>query len=142
MKNVLVYIDDICIHTKTLEEHLEVLRKVFGRLRKAKLKINRAKCLWLAKEIKLLGHIITKGVIKMDPNKMKAILNRKAPLNVKDVQVWLGSINFYRKFVENLAFHVRPVTDLLNKKNKWKWEEPEQKASDDVRLLLTSYPIL
>jgi hypothetical protein len=51
LKNVLVYIDDICMHTKTLEEHLEVLRKVFDRLRKAKLKINRAKCSWLAQEI-------------------------------------------------------------------------------------------
>ena len=140
--NVLVYIDDICVHTKTLSQHLTILKTVFERLRKAKLKINRAKCSWLAKKIKLLGHIIEKGVIKMDTEKIKAIINRKAPLNVKDVQVWLGSINFYRKFVSNLALHVRPLMDLINKKNKWKWEKEEQKAFDDVKRFLTSYPIL
>ena len=78
----------------------------------------------------------------MDIDKVKAILDRKEPLNVKDVQIWLGSINFYRKFVANIARHIRPLTDLLNKKSKWKWGEEEKASFDEVKKLLTTHPIL
>ncbi len=142
LKGVLVYLDDICIHTKTIEEHLSVLYEVFNRLRKAKLKINTKKCSWLVKEVKILGHIIENSKIKMDKAKIDSIVSRKEPKNVKEVQIFLGICNFYRKFIVNFADHVKPLTDLLNKKVAWNWNENCAKAFKNTKALLTSFPIL
>ena len=142
IKCVIVYLDDICIHTKTIAEHLAVLNEVFRRLRKAKLKINTKKCSWIVKEVKILGHIIEDSKIKMDKTKIVSIINRKEPKNVKEVQVFLGLCNFYRKFIVGFADHVKPLTDLLNKKVTWSWDKRCDKAFNDVKALLTSFPVL
>ena len=70
--------DDICIYTETAEEHLDVLKEVFRRLRKAKLKVNINKCHWMNQRIKLLGHFIENGKIEMDNVKefVKALFER------------------------------------------------------------------
>ncbi len=142
LKSVLIYLDDICIYTETAEEHLDVLKEVFRRLRKAKLKVNINKCHWMNQRIKLLGHFIENGKIEMDASKIEAIINRKAPNNVKEVQVYLGLCNFYRRFFKDFAAIVKPLTNLLNKKNKWVWGEECQKAFKETKLILTAFPVL
>jgi hypothetical protein len=142
MENVLVYMDDICIHTSTLEEHIRVLVEVFKRLRMSKLKINSKKCFWFQNKIKLLGHVIENNKISMDTNKIDSILNRKEPKNVRDIQVFLGLCNFYRKFIKDFAETVKPLTNLLHKSTKWCWDEKCKEAFEITKKLLTSKPVL
>jgi hypothetical protein len=66
--------------------------------------------------------------------KIEAIINRKAPNNVKEIQVYLGLCNFYRRFFKDFAAIVKPLTNLLNKKNKWVWGEECQQAFKETKL--------
>ena len=82
-KFVEIYLDDITIHSRTLKEHFEHLKMVFKALAKVNLKLNPDKCTFCAKKIKLLGHVISNNQVGMDPAKIEALKNRKAPTNVK-----------------------------------------------------------
>ncbi len=139
---VLVYVDDIIIFSKTVKEHIKHLKAVFERLRTANLKLNGKKCSFLQTEIKILGHYIEHNKVKMDKAKIDAISDRKKPNNVKELQVFLGICNFYRKFIKDFAAHVKPLTDLLHKDAKWNWDKSCQEAFDNTKIFLTSYPIL
>ncbi|CAF0957951.1 unnamed protein product [Brachionus calyciflorus] len=103
LKFVENFLDDITVHSKTFDEHIEHLKIVFDILRKAKLKLNPDKCVWCARSVKLLGHIISKNQIEMDPSKIEAIKNRLAPKTVKQLQCFLGLSNFYRRFVTKFS---------------------------------------
>ncbi|CAF0946066.1 unnamed protein product [Brachionus calyciflorus] len=73
-----IYLDDITVHSKTFDEHLSHLEIVFKKLREENLKINAEKCTWCAQSLKILGHIVSKNDISMDPAKIEAIKNRVA----------------------------------------------------------------
>ena len=103
MKFVEIYIDDITILSRTLDEHLKHIKIVLMRLVEAGLKIKPSKCTWFGKEVKLLGHIVSGEEVKMDPSKIVAIQQRQRPKNVKEIQQFLGICNYYRKFVKNYA---------------------------------------
>ena len=86
LKYVEVYLDDITVHSSTFEDHINHLTTVFDRLRTAKLKLNPDKCTFIAKELKLLGFVVSGKSVKMDPEKVSAIVERMPPKNVKEVQ--------------------------------------------------------
>ena len=73
-KEIEVYVDDMIAKSQTEDEHLVNLRKLFGRLRKNQLKLNPAKCTFGVKSGKLMGFIVSQTGIKIDPEKLKAIL--------------------------------------------------------------------
>ena len=136
------YIDDLAIASKSHEEHLEHLKILFQRLNEHNLKINPDKCVFFAEEIKLLGHIISKDGIKMDPAKVEAIKNRKAPNNVKDVLIFLGITGYYRKFVLGYAKIAAPLHRLTSIKVVFIWTTDCQEAFEKLKEIITSYPIL
>ena len=138
---VRVYIDDIGIASKTEEEHLQHIIIVFERLKENNLKINPEKCVFFAIEIKLLGHIIDRNGIKMDPEKVAAIKDRKPPTSLKQVQSWLGLTNYYRRFIRDYAKIVAPLYKLKEKFAN-PWPQDCQLAFDRLKELVTSYPIL
>jgi len=139
---VRVYLDDVIIYSNTLEDHFKHIQAVVKCLRNAGLKLNKAKCKWCCRSIKILGHIIGQGKIMMDPAKIEAIKLRQAPRNVKQVQEFLGICNYYRKFIEGFAKLAKPITDLLKKDNKFIWSEECQAAFEGLKEALISYPIL
>ena len=80
-----IYLDDIIIYSSSYESHLEHIKLVFERLKRAYLKINPAKCVWFAKEIKILGHIVSENGVQMDMDKVHAIDQMTFPKNVKQI---------------------------------------------------------
>jgi hypothetical protein len=136
------YVDNTYIHSKTPEEHLENQAIVLDRLNKAGLKLNLSKCSFWKKEIKILGYVVTSGKIKMDLDKVKAISEREAPTNIKQLQSFLGCTNFYRKFIKDYARKVKPLTELLKKETNYIWSPARQEAFSLLKKSLTSYPIL
>jgi hypothetical protein len=122
--HVIVYLDDILIYTDTLEEHRKIVRRVLETLEKHKLFLKPEKCDFEKIEIEYLGVIISHNSMRMDPAKIKGIMEWPVPKNIKQVQAFLGFVNFYRRFVRGFSDIARPLTKLMGKVS-WSWG-PEQ----------------
>ena len=90
----MVYLDDITVFSKNDDEHIEHLRRTFEKCRRYGISLNPQKSLYALDEGKLLGHIITRDGVKIDPKRVEVINNIPLPRNKKEVQVFLGRINF------------------------------------------------
>lgn len=141
-KNMLVYVDDICVFSKDFESHLNHLKDLFGRLRNAGLTLNPKKCNFAAKEVKFLGHLISKQGIQVDPNKTKIIDTFPIPQKVKDIRSFLGMCNYYRRFIKSFSTLVEPLNKLLRKDEEFIWTEACQVSFETLKRKLTSAPIL
>lgn len=139
---VLAYLDDIFILSETFDTHLDDLKCVFERLRLFKLRANRDKCTFASARVKYLGHIVTSEGIHVDGEKTAAITNMLPPRNVKQVQSFIQSCSWYRRFIANFADVSRPLTNLLKKNVTWDWGPTEQDAFDQLKLALTTTPVL
>ena len=110
---IVIYLDDIAVYPKTDEEHLKHLRRVFEKCRRFDLSLNPKKTIFGLQEGKLLGHIILEKGIKIDPQRVEGILQITHPRNIKELQSFIGKINFLRSFIPNLAEHLRNMTNML-----------------------------
>ena len=139
---VVVYLDDIVVYSETLQAHVEHLRRVFSRLRENSLYVKKEKCEFCQQEIMFLGHRIGKGQIRMDERKIQAIVDWSAPKTVPELRSFLGLANYYRRFIEGYSKKVSPLTDLLKKNAKWDWSDVCEKAFEEVKIAVTSEPVL
>jgi len=98
-KEIEVYVDDMIAKSKTEEEHLVNLRKLFKRLRKYWLRLNPTKCTFMVKSGKLLGFIVSQKGIEVDPEKVKFILEMPEPRSKKQVRGFLGRLNYIAMFI-------------------------------------------
>jgi hypothetical protein len=124
---IVIYLDDITIFSKRDEEHLLHLRRVFEKCRRFGISLDPKKTLFALKEGKLLGHII------FDPSIIEAIQKIDHPINIKELQFFIGKINFLRRFVPNLAELLRNITNMLKKDTKIKWTIEEKHPFDQVK---------
>ena len=103
LKECLVFLDDIIIHGRTKEEHLEWLSRVFQKLREHGLKLNFGKCKFFQQIIQYLGHIISEAGIETDPEKIDKVRDWPIPKNPDHVKEFLGFCGYYRKFVKDFV---------------------------------------
>jgi len=113
-----VYMDDIIVHSKSLDEHILHLKLIFKKLLTHNLKIQLDKSEFLKKEVPFLGHIITPEGIKPNEDKIKSIQNFPLPKTQKEIKSFLGLIGYYRKFIKNFAHISKPFTKCLRKGEK------------------------
>jgi hypothetical protein len=139
---VVVYLDDILIFTKTLDEHREVTRRVLGRLAAHELFLRPEKCEFEKPRIEYLGLIITEDHVEMDPVKVAGVAEWPQPTNKREVQSFLGFANFYRWFIKDFSHHARPLFNLTRNDQKWKWDLPETIAFQKLKEAITSTPVL
>ena len=121
-----IYLDDIIIFSKSVEEHEQHVQAVLRELRKNNLRLHPDKCLFGVREVHFLGHHISPGKISMESDKVAAILDWPFPQSRKQLQSFLGFANFYRAYLANYAHITAPLTDLLQKDTTtWKQEPPQ-----------------
>ena len=138
-----VYLDDVIIFAKDLEEHGKKFRRLMKRLDNANLTIEPTKCQFLRKEPNFLGHIAGNGNIRPDPKKIEAMSNYPIPSNVKKVKQFLGLVGYYRRFIKNFAKIAMPLSKLLrNHGRDFKWEKEQHEAFETLRKKLCEQPIL
>lgn len=157
LKGVVVYLDDIIIFSRTVDDHFRQLKDVFRRLREAGLKLNPKKCHFFQSKIKCLGHVVSAEGIACDEDKLSAVRDWPVPQNVKELQKFLGFTGYYRRFIKDYASVARPITNLLRgsnprdskaKKKKdtpaapWIWGEEQQAAFRELIDRVTSPPVL
>jgi hypothetical protein len=109
------------VFSKTDEDHIKHLRQTFVKCRKFGLSLNPKKSYFSMKEGNLLGHIVSKEGVKIDPERVEAIKQISFPRNKKEIQSFLGRINFLRRFVPNFVEMVKHITDMLKKDHEVKW---------------------
>ena len=141
-KFVVVFIDDILVYSRSREEHEEHLRMILELLRKEKLYGKFSKCEFWLEEISFLGHMVSKGGISVDPEKIKAITDWPIPRNVTEVRSFLGLAGYYRKYVENFSKVARPMFKLLKKGIRFQWNERHTIAFEELKKRLTTAPVL
>ncbi|SJL18801.1 uncharacterized protein ARMOST_22402 [Armillaria ostoyae] len=129
---VTIYLDDILIFSKTLEEHQKITRHVLELLRKHKLFLKAKKCEFEVLETEYLGVIISEGSIRMDPVKLAGIAEWPVPTKKKELQSFLGFANFYRRFIKGYSDIVRPMTRLTGKE-VWTWGTAQQLAFQQLK---------
>lgn len=137
-----VYIDDIIVYGKTIEEHNKNLRILFERLRQVGLKLQPDKCEYLRPELEYLGHVISEHGIRPNPNRIEKVRTYPAPKNPKEIKQFLGLVGYYRKFIKDFSKTAKPLTRLLQKSSIFQWTSEQQHSFDSLKTKLTSQPVL
>jgi hypothetical protein len=136
-KCVVIYLDDITVFSKSDKEHCCHLKKVFLKFRIFGLSLNPKKYLFTMKEGKLLGHIVSVVGVKIDPGRFEAIQSLSIPISRKEVQSFLGKINFVRRFVSNFAEMVKLIKTMLKKGNEVRWNSEARNYFEKIKKALT-----
>ncbi|KAL4145628.1 hypothetical protein PRNP1_013295 [Phytophthora ramorum] len=139
---VVVYLDDICVFSRSPEAHEEHLRRVFTVLRAEKLYVKREKCHFAQASVTFLGHVISAAGLSVDPDKTSAIASWPTPQKPKDLQRFIGLAGYYRRFIPDFATMLSPLSDLLKHDVQWIWNNEQARAFNAVKSLLLQAPIL
>jgi hypothetical protein len=134
---VVIYLDDIMIFTTSLEEHRQITRRVLEILRRNKLYLKPEKCEFEVTETEYLGLIISEGQVKMDPIKVQGILDWPVPGTKRELQAFLGFVNFYQCFIQGYGDLTKPLTSLTGKVD-WFWGYEQQQAFEKIKQHISS----
>jgi hypothetical protein len=141
-KFVVIYLDDITVFSKYDKEHYCHLKKFFLKCKSFGISLNPKKSLFAMKEGKLLGHIVSLEGVKIDPSRVEAIQALAIPKSRKEVQSFLGKINFLRRFVSNFVEVVKIITTMLRKENEVRWNVEAQNSFEKIKKALTEALVL
>jgi hypothetical protein len=130
------------VYSRTVEEHLQHLRRVLERLRQHKYYAKRSKCDFLKTHLHFLGHVVGADGLRPDPAKVAAVANWPAPMTVKEVRSFLGLTNYFRRFIEGYSKIVLPIQKLVNKDTPFVWGDGCRQAFAAAKRALSSAPVL
>ncbi len=140
---VIVYIDDILIYSNTLKEHIRHVRSVLKRLMQYQLYAKYEKFEFHQTSTSFLSYVISQEGVAMDERKVKAVLGWPQPQAVKELQRYLGFAQFYRRFIKDFSAIAAPLTTMTKRHTaRLTWSPESHKASNELKTLFTSAPIL
>ncbi|XP_051140140.1 uncharacterized protein LOC127257718 [Andrographis paniculata] len=138
-----VYIDDVIIKSTDFDSYLVDLKNPFIRMKQYNLKMNPTKCAFGVSAGNFLRFLVHEKGIEIDANKAKTVLTMRSPQSVKEVQSFLGNVNYLRRFISNAAGKLKPITKLLrNKATDFSWGRDQQKALEEIKKALVNPPVL
>lgn len=151
-KQCLIYLDDVLIFARTLEEHSYRLRIVLQRFREAGLKLSPEKCHFLKTEVEYLGHVIKEDGIKPSTTKIDKVKNWPTPTNAEQLRTFIGLCGYYRRHIHHYADIVAPLERLCIatwtqkgkdvRKAPFEWNETHTAAFEQLKAALTTAPVL
>ena len=158
-EQVLVFLDDVIIFAKDMDEHLERLDRVLTRLRQHGLKVEPSKCHLLQEKVTFLGHQISAKGVETNPDMVEAVVSWPVPKNASETLTFLCKAGYYRRYIPQFTQRAAPLYSLVNmdpnkgkKKRpgrKWistpatfEWTDECQKSFEDLKQALVSAPIL
>ncbi|CAB1112528.1 unnamed protein product [Ectocarpus sp. CCAP 1310/34] len=145
------WLDDILIHSETLEEHLKKIDEVLKLLQEAGFSVHFDKSLFCMQEVEFLGVMVGRSGVRPPPSKIKAITEMEKPTTVGGLRSFVGMANFLRDFVKDFSAIVAPLTDILRNKDfstkrarnlAIPWGEEQDAAHDAIIRALVSPPVL
>ncbi len=139
---IYVYLDDILIFSSSLQEHVQHVRRVLQRLLENGLFVKAEKCAFHAQSVPFLGFIVSPEGVRMDPDRVKAVVNWPTPDSRKALLRFLGFANFYRRFIRNFSQLAAPLTALTSTKMTFRWSNAAEAAFTKLRGRFVSAPIL
>lgn len=135
-------IDDILVWGSNQEEHDARLKRVLERAMEYNLKLSADKCEFRKSEVTYVGHRLTSKGVKPDPEKIRAVCNMVKPTCLKDLQTFMGFIQYLSKFMPHLSTVSAPLRTLLEKNTAWHWDEEKETSFLKLKDMATNAPIL
>ena len=135
-KTAMVYLDDVCVFSKTAKEHQEHVREVICLLENAGLTVKASKYTFYERQLEVLGFVVDEQGIRPQPKKVEAIKNMPPPTNIQEVRQFLGMVGFHRTMIPDYASYSSQLSDLTRKYARWEWEPHHQAAFDYLRTIL------
>ena len=137
------YMDDFLVATPDDKKlHREHINKLLKWLQELDLYLKPSKCIFETQQVEFLGVILENSTITMDPIKVAGVADWKTLKNVKDIRKFLGFCNFYQHFIRGFSQIAKPLNDHLKKGGQWVWEEPENKAFEELKRWICEEPVL
>ncbi len=130
---VIVYLNDIIVYSNSKKKHIRHVRKVLQRLREVEIQADVNKCEFHITEIKFLNMIIERDDIKMNSEKIKAIVEWNTSHHLKDVQAFVKFVNFYKRFIKNFFKIVKSLIKLIRKNQSFHWSKDCQIAFEQLK---------
>ena len=138
-----VFIDDILVFSRTVEEHLQHIRTIFQRLREYDLILHPQKCSLAKAEMEFLGHSLSSKGVTPTKDKVEAITRFPPPKTIKSLQEFIGMITYYHRFLPGIAYILAPLHNALKgKKRKLTWTPDLQKAFEDAKRAISKAVLL
>ena len=141
LRGVAVYLDDILVSGATAKEHLQNLRALLQCLQSNGLRCNLKKCSFAQPSVEYLGHTMSRDGISKG-RKVDAVAKMPPPTNSSTLRSFLGSVQFYGKFIPNLSTQTEPLTRLTRKDTPWKWGAEQQAAFQRLKDVLCTDVVL
>ena len=128
-----VYLDDVIVFGKTIEEHLIRLDGVLERFRTNGLKLKPTKCQFFQEKVPFLGHMVSKEGVQPLPENIEKVKSWAIPKDVTDIRAIIGLGSYYWRFIKNYSEKVRPLAELTKKDVPFQWTEECQKAFENLK---------
>ena len=144
LSNTACYFDNIVIHSSNWKDHLIHVRAVLIRLREHGLTVGPNKCFFAFNRIKYLGYCLGNNTLSPLENRVVAIINLPLPATKKQLRSFMGTVQFYSRFIHEYSIKAAPITDLLKKgsSNSLSWSENQIKSFNELKCCLSKQPIL
>ncbi|KAI2661053.1 Retrovirus-related Pol polyprotein from transposon opus [Labeo rohita] len=139
---IYVYLDDKLIFSSSLQEHVQHVRQVLQSLLENGHFVKPEKGIFHAQSVLFLGYIISSEGVRMDPNKVKVVVDWPTPDSRKALQRFLGFANFYQRFIRNFSQLASPLTTLTSAKTTFRWSSTADSAFTNLKSRFVSAPIL
>ncbi|GBG66229.1 hypothetical protein CBR_g57832 [Chara braunii] len=141
-RSVLIYLDDILVYSRTLDEHIIHLRAVLNRLRLAKYKANRDKCEFAKQELEYLGHYVMPKGIRPLADKIQAIVDWPEPRCTTNVRSFMGLAGYYQRFVESYSKVAAPLSRLQSPKVPFEFDDAARGTFTTLKAAMQAAPAL